>query len=91
MKVRSKNTDIADLFSLLHITQLKDAIYQHTEQKIVENGIKNYLLYYGLSQEIKEFFFLFQANYPESKLTLEAQVCGDRERWRPSMAVETIL
>ncbi len=91
MKVRSKNTDIADHFSLLHITQLKDAIHQNAEQKTVENGIKNYVLYYGLSQEIRDFFLLFQAQCPESKLNIESQARGDILRWRPSMIVNSIL
>lgn len=61
------------------------------DQKIVESGIKNYLLYYGLTEPIKEFFLLFQAQYPESKLNIDSQVYGDMSRWRPSMAVDTIL
>jgi len=91
MKIRSKNASIATVFSTLHLTQIQDVIRDKADQKIVENGIKNYLLYYGLTESIKELFLLFQAEYPESKLNIDSQVYGVMSRWRPSMAVDTIL
>ncbi|MDD3476479.1 MAG: hypothetical protein PHI38_06395 [Sulfurimonas sp.] len=91
MKVRSKNSSIATIFSILHLVQIKNAINNKTDQKVVENGIRNYLLYYGLTQEIKELFLLFQAEHPESKLNIDSQVYGDINKWRPSMAVDVIL
>jgi len=91
INIRSKNGDIALLFSMLHSSQLAYAIREHQEQKKVENGIKNYILYYGLNREIKELFYLFQASYPESKLGVESQTRGDISKWRPSMMVDTIF
>ncbi|MFA5462139.1 MAG: hypothetical protein WC274_08685, partial [Sulfurimonas sp.] len=91
MKVRSKNSSIATIFSILHLVQIKNTINNKTDQKVVENGIRNYLLYYGLTQEIKELFLLFQAEHPESKLNIDSQVYGDINKWRPSMAVDVIL
>lgn len=91
IKIRSKNSSIATVFSILHLAQIKNIMNGEGDQKIVESGIKNYLLYYGLTEPIKEFFLLFQAQYPESKLNIDSQVYGDMSRWRPSMAVDTIL
>lgn len=91
IKIRSKNSSIATVFSILHLAQIKNIMNGEGDQKIVESGIKNYLLYYGLTEPIKELFLLFQAQYPESKLNIDSQVYGDMSRWRPSMAVDTIL
>ncbi|ABB44420.1 WD-40 repeat [Sulfurimonas denitrificans DSM 1251] len=91
MKTRSKNGYIAEIFSTLHLTQIKNAINEKIDQKILENGLKNYLLYYGITEPIKELFILFQAEYPESKLNIDSQVYGVMSRWRPSMAVDAIL
>jgi len=91
MKIRSKNASIATVFSTLHLTQIQNVMRDKADQKIVENGIKNYLLYYGLTESIKELFLLFQSEYPESKLNIDSQVYGVMSRWRPSMAVDTIL
>lgn len=91
INVRTKYESIADLFSLAHTIAIKNAIGEHREQKRVETGIKNYILYYGITEEMKELFALFQAAYPESKISLEAQVRGEKSKWRPSMAVETIM
>lgn len=91
MNIRSKNASIASVFSTLHLSQIKNAMNNQSDQKIVENGIKNYFLYYGKTEPIKELFLLFQAQYPESKLNIDSQVYGDMSRWRPSMAVDIIL
>lgn len=91
LKIKSKNMDIAAVLSLCYIAQLNKALKENREQKIIENGIKNYLLYYGLSEEIRDFFVIFQAQYPETKLNVESQICGSMGSWRPSMIVNSIL
>ncbi len=91
LKVKSKNIDIANVMSLCYISQLHKVLEDNVEQKIIENGIKNYILYYGQTEEIKDFFVLFQAQYPETKLNIESQTHGSMGNWRPSMIINSIL
>lgn len=91
MKIRSKNMAIATLLSRCYITQLESALGENQPQKIIECGIKNYILYYGLTEQIRDFFNNFQAQYPYTKLNIESQASGSIENWRPSMIVSSIL
>ncbi|MDQ1337607.1 MAG: hypothetical protein QG617_574 [Campylobacterota bacterium] len=91
MKIKSKNMDIASVLSQCYVNQLHRAIKEKREQKNLENGIKNYLLYYGLDKKIREIFTIFQAQFPETKLNIESQTRGSISGWRPSMIVNSIL
>ncbi|MBW6488860.1 hypothetical protein [Sulfurimonas sp.] len=91
MKIKSKNMDMASVLSQCYINELSCAIKDNKEQKSLENGIKNYLLYYGLDEKIGEIFTIFQAQYPETKLNIESQTQGSMNGWRPSMIVNSIL
>jgi uncharacterized protein YktA (UPF0223 family) len=91
MKIKSKNMDMASVLSQCYINELSRAIKDNKEQKSLENGIKNYLLYYGLDEKIREIFTIFQAQFPETKLNIESQTEGSMSGWRPSMIVNSIL
>lgn len=91
MKIKSKNMDMASVLSQCYINELHLAIKENRDQKSLENGIKNYLLYYGLDEKIREVFTIFQAHFPESKLNIESQTQGSMSGWRPSMIVNSIL
>jgi hypothetical protein len=91
MKIKSKNMDMASVLSQCYINELSRAIKDNKEQKSLENGIKNYLLYYGLDEKIREIFTIFQAQFPETKLNIESQTKGSMSGWRPSMIVNSIL
>jgi WD40 repeat protein len=89
--IKSKHMAIGTLISWCYITELNRAIRGKIDQKTIENGIKNYVLYFGLSDQIVTFFDLFCKEYPETKLNLESQVKGSIESWRPSMIIKSIL
>lgn len=91
MNIRSKIQDIADVFSKAHITQLYRALDEEIDQKRVENGIKNYMLYYGLTKRIEGFFEDFKVKFPHSKININSQKHGSIQSWRPSMIVNSIL
>jgi hypothetical protein len=82
---------IATSVAWCYITQLDRALKSKAEQKIIENGIKNYMLYYGLTGQITTFFEQFLKSYPQTKLNLESQKQGAIENWRPPMMVKSIL
>jgi len=91
MNIKSKNMAIATVISLCYITQLNTALKEQIEQIDIEKGIKNYILYYGLTEQILGFFETFQQAYKETKLNLDSQTQGSMGSWRPPMIVKSIL
>lgn len=91
MKISSKYMSIATLFAWCYMAQLESALENKEAQRTVENGIKNYLLSFGLLEQIESFHIDFKAVYPQSKLSLEHLPKGSLKMWRPSMIVESIL
>ena len=82
---------LANVFGLCYMVQLEEAVQKKVPQSKIENGIKNYMLNFGLQDQIENFFNYFKENYPESKLNLEHLTQGSLSMWRPSMIVKSIL
>jgi len=91
MNISSKYMALGTIFGWSYMIQLEQAIKQKKEQTIIENGIKNYMLSFGLQDQILSFYEIFIKYYPESKLNLELQTKGSLSMWRPSMIVNSIL
>ncbi len=91
MQISSKNISLASVFGLCYIVQLENALRDKKEQRVIENGIKNYILYFGVDERIETFFVLFKEKYPQSKLNLELQTKGSSSMWKPAMIVNSIL
>jgi hypothetical protein len=91
MHISSKYMSIATIFAWCYMVQLEDAVKKKEEQSVIENGIKNYILSFGVQDQIESFFNIFKKYYPDSKLNLELQTKGSLSMWRPSMIVESIL
>ncbi|MBU1216179.1 hypothetical protein KJ870_06075 [bacterium] len=91
MKVSSKHMSFGTLFGWCYMVQLENAIKMKKEKAQIENGIKNYILNFGLQDQIENIFNVFKEYYPDSKLTLELQTKGSLAMWRPSMIVKSIL
>ena len=91
LQIRSKHMAIGTLISWCYITELNRALKSKIEQKTIENGIKNYVLYFGLSDQIVTFFEEFHKTYSETKLNLESLTKGSMDSWRPSMIIKSIL
>nr|WP_321265698.1 hypothetical protein [uncultured Sulfurimonas sp.] len=91
LKISSKNNALANIYGWCYMAQLESAVKSKKEQVVIENGIKNYILYFGLQDQIESFFHIFKKNYPDTKLNLELQTKGSINMWRPSMIVTSIL
>ena len=91
MKISSKYMPIAIIFSLCYITQLETAIKQKKDRLAIEKGIKNYLSYFGLQEQITHYFDIFKRYYPDTNLDLELQNKGSLSMWKPTMIVKSIL
>jgi hypothetical protein len=73
------------------MVQLEEALQQNADRQKIENGIKNYIVNFGISEQIEAFFNLFEDMYPETKLNLELLKKGSFSMWRPSMIVDSII
>ncbi len=91
MKTSSKYATLATIFAFTYMVQLEDALQRGVERSKIENSIKNYIVNFGVSEQIKAFFNLFQDMHPETKLNLEFLKKGSFTMWRPSMIVDSIL
>ena len=91
MKISSKIMSIATVFSWCYMAQLENAMRAKQDKKVLENGIKKYIVNFGLTEQIENFFLIFKKYYPDSKLQLEALHKGSFSMWRPAMIVNSIL
>lgn len=91
MEISSKNISLAKIFAFCYIVQLKEALKNKEDKIIIENGIKNYIMYFGLKKQIVKFFEIFKKYHKDSKLSLELQTKGSVDVWKPSMIVDSIL
>ena len=89
--IPSKYMALATIYAFAYIVQLEDALSQSVEKNIIEKGIKNYLLDFGLTQQIEDFFEKFKEKYPDTKLNLELLKKGSLSMWKPLKIVESIL
>ena len=91
IKISSKYMSLGTLFGWCYMVQLEESIAAKKEKVQIENGIKNYILNFGLQDQIENLFNTFKKEYPDSKLTLDLQTKGSLGMWRPSMIVKSIL
>ncbi|NPA66830.1 MAG: hypothetical protein GXO11_08120 [Epsilonproteobacteria bacterium] len=91
VKYPSKYTAIASIFSYAYMVQLEQAIKDKQERISIERGIKNYVAYFGVNEQIKAFEKIFKKHYPASKLNLEYLNAGSLTIWRPHMILSSIL
>ncbi len=91
MKISSKYISLGTIFGWAYMVQLEKAIKDNRSRYEIENGIKNYILFFGLEDQILSFFEIFKAKFKDSKLNLELLTRGSLDMWRPSMIVDSIL
>lgn len=91
LPIASRAMALATIFSWCYISQLENAIQKNADKSIIEKGIKNYLSYFGETDQIDNFYEVFKEKYPDTKLNLELLSKGSLSLWRPSMLVKSIL
>jgi hypothetical protein len=90
-QISSKYRYIATLIAWCYMVQLENAMREKQEMQTIENGIKKFVLQFGLQDQIISFYELFLQEYTHSKLRLEAIPHGTLRLWKPSMIVKSIL
>lgn len=91
MNMGSRTMALATIFSWCYISQLEKAVQTKADQHRIEKGIKNYLSYFGETDQINNFFEYFKEKYPDTKLNLELLPKSSLSLWKPSMIVKSIL
>ena len=91
MNISSKYMALGTVFGWCYMVQLENAIDAKKDQHYIEEGIKNYIINFGLQDQILSLYEIFIKKYPESKLNLELQTKGSLSMWRPSMVVSSIF
>ena len=91
MGITSKFMALGTVFGWAYMVQLELAISSEKEKHFIENGIKNYILNFGLQDQILSLYEIFIVKHPTSKLNLDLVTHGDLNMWRPSMIVDSIL
>lgn len=91
LEMPSKYMSIATIYSWCYRIQLETAITRKLERSIIEDGIKRYILYFGLQDQIISYFEIFKKYYKDTKLNLEVQKQGSMEKWKPSMIEDYII
>ena len=91
MSISSKYMSLANVFGWCYMVQLEKAVKTKKDKVVVEEGIKNYVLCFGVQDQIENFFNIFMKYYPTSKLSMELLTKGSLSMWRPSMIVKSIL
>ena len=91
LEIPSKYLSIATIFANFHLKELEYAFIHKKEQSIIENGIKKYLLLFGLDYQIEHFFDIYMGRYKDSNMELENLKKGVFHTWRPSMIVDSII
>ncbi len=91
MCINSKYMSLATIFGWCYMVQLEQLIKNKTDRVIIEKGIKNYILFFGLQDQILSFFEIFKKYYPNTKLNLEYLNKGSIKLWKPSVVVDSIL
>ena len=87
----SKFMALATIYAFAYMVQLEDALASGIDQQTIEKGIKNYILDFGITEQIEDFFEKFKQKYPDTKLDLEILKKGSLSMWKPSKIVESIL
>lgn len=89
--ISSKNMSLVAIYTWAYITQIENAIKQNADKVKIENGIKHYVLNFGLDDHISSVIEIFEKKYNKSKLNLDSIRKGSRELWRISMRPLNIL
>jgi len=91
LNIPSKYMAIATVFAWCYMVQLEDLARSNAPMVKVEEGIKNYLLNFGMLEQIELFYEQFKRKYKDSKLNIDLLTRGSLALWRPAMIVESIL
>ena len=91
MIIHSKYRALATVFGWCYMVQLEQAVSTKKDKFLIEEGIKNYVLNFGLQDQILSLYEIFINKFPNSKLNLELLTKGSLSMWRPSMIVHSIL
>jgi len=89
-EIKAKFLSIALVVQQAYISQLNRALRSSKSTLLIENAIKQYLVFFGDDEHINEFVEAFIEKY-ESKLELAKLPKGDIKLFRPHMIIPDIV
>jgi hypothetical protein len=89
LSINAKFSAIGSVFSQCYAIQLEQKIGQHVGANELENGIRNYIIMFGLDDTILDLYDLFKSNY-ETKTDLNMLKQGSLDSWTPAMIMNDI-
>lgn len=89
LSINAKFAAIGSVFAQCYAIQLEHKMKIHVPSAELENGIRNYILMFGIDETILEFFDLFKAQYT-TKTDLKMLKQGSLNTWTPAMILSDI-
>jgi hypothetical protein len=89
-QIKAKFLNISMVVQQAYISQLNRALRLDKSVPLIENAIKQYLLFFGEDAYLNDFFELFSEKYA-SKLDLSRLKKGDINLFRPAMIIPEIV
>ncbi|MDF1880673.1 hypothetical protein JHD50_05030 [Sulfurimonas sp. MAG313] len=88
--IKTKHLNIALVVQQAYIAQFYRGVRANKSQVMIENGVKQYLIFLGIDESIEEFVQAFKDKYPS---TLDIQICehGDINLFKPYMIISEII
>lgn len=87
--IKDKYSAMGAVFAQCYVTQLELKLRQHASQNIIEEGIRQYVKFFGIDEMILHVFGYFKKEF-NSKIDLEILPQGSLDSWSPSMIVDDI-
>jgi hypothetical protein len=88
--IKSKQQSISVVMQEAYIMQIQRALRAEKPMLVIENAIKQYVLYFGVNDHIEHFYEKFIEKY-ETSLELRRLAKGDASQFRPTMIIEDIV
>jgi len=89
-EIKSKHQSISVVMQEAYIMQIQRALHSEKPRAIIENAIKQYVLFFGVNDHIEHFYEKLSLKH-ETTLELRRLQKGDASSFRPSMIIEDIV
>lgn len=89
LPINAKHSAMGSVFAQCYSVQLEQKLRSRSDISVIENGIRNYVLMFGIDEYILYFFNIFKREY-ESILDIQLLTKGDLDIWTPAMLISDI-
>jgi len=87
--IKDKFPAMGAVFAQCYSTQLEEKLRNHASQRVIENGIRQYVAFFGKDDMILQIYDHLKSNYTP-QINLETLKQGSLAAWIPSMVIADI-